>query len=193
MPPSKRVSKRAGQPRVAVVVSRYNASVTDRLCLGAIEACVRRTGRTPTVLEAPGAFELPVIAHAAAGSGHFDGVVALGCLIRGETIHDRVIADAVAQAIQAAMIMTGVPIAFGVLTVENAAQAEARAGGDHGNKGDEAMGALLDTVAAVRAAAAGGDSRISRTVADKAKGRGTSKKSKSAQAKPAQAKRGGRR
>jgi 6,7-dimethyl-8-ribityllumazine synthase len=84
--------------------------------------------------------------------------------------------------------MTGVPIAFGVLTVENAKQAEARAGGDHGNKGDEAMSALLDTIAAVRAAAAGGDSRISRTVADKAKGRGTSKKSK-----PAQAKRGGRR
>lgn len=170
---------RATQPRVAVVVSRYNASVTDRLCLGAIEACVRRTGRTPTVLEAPGAFELPVIAHAAADSGHFDGVVALGCLIRGETIHDRVIADAVAQAIQAAMITTGVPIAFGVLTVENAKQAEARAGGEHGNKGDEAMGALLDTIAAVRAARAGGDSRISRTVADKATSRGKSKARKS--------------
>ncbi|HEX8876400.1 MAG TPA: 6,7-dimethyl-8-ribityllumazine synthase [Phycisphaerales bacterium] len=191
MPPSKRVSKRAGQPRVAVVVSRYNASVTDRLCLGAIEACVRRTGRTPTVLEAPGAFELPIIAHAAADSGHFDGVVALGCLIRGETIHDRVIADAVAQAIQAAMITTGVPIAFGVLTVENAKQAEARAGGEHGNKGDEAMGALLDTIAAVRAAYAGGDSRISRTVADKATRRVTTNASKSkTKSKPA---RGGRR
>lgn len=188
MPPSKRVSERAGQPRVAVVVSRYNASVTDRLCLGAIEACVRRTGRTPTVLEAPGAFELPVIAHAAADSGHFDGVVALGCLIRGETIHDRVIADAVAQAIQAAMITTGVPIAFGVLTVENAKQAEARAGGVHGNKGEEAMGALLDTIAAVRAAYAGGDSRISRAVADKSKARSTH-----AKAKPARTTRGGRR
>lgn len=158
-----------------MVVSRYNATVTDRLRDGAIETCVRRTGRNPTVFEAPGAFEIPVVCDAAARSGRFEGVVALGCLIRGETIHDRVIADSVAGAIQHSMLQTGIPIAFGVLTVENASQARARAGGKMGNKGAEAMEALLDTITTLRAIGAGGrdsetgDGRIGRVVADKAR------------------------
>ncbi|MBS0186643.1 MAG: 6,7-dimethyl-8-ribityllumazine synthase [Planctomycetes bacterium] len=163
------------QPRVAVVVSRYNATVTDRLCLGAIEAAVRRTGRTPEVFDAPGAFELPVLCDAAARTGRFAGVVALGCLIRGETIHDRVIADSVARAIQESMIKTGVPIAFGVLTVENSAQAEARAGGEHGNKGEEAVEALLDTIETLRAVRDGRESRIARSLPDKLR-RGSGRK-----------------
>ncbi|MBX3380558.1 MAG: 6,7-dimethyl-8-ribityllumazine synthase [Phycisphaeraceae bacterium] len=166
------LSKGAGRgetPRLAVVVSRYNATVTDRLCQGAIRSCVRRTGRPPEVLDAPGAFELPLVCDAAARTGRFDGVVALGCLIRGETIHDRVIADSVAQAIQLSMLQTGVPIAFGVLTVENAAQARARAGGRLGNKGEEAVEALLDTIKTLAAVRAGGETRIGRELPDKVK------------------------
>lgn len=163
---SRRAGSR-GSPRIAVVVSRYNATVTDRLCLGAIEAAVRRTGRTPEVFDAPGAFELPVVCHSAAMSGRFAGVVALGCLIRGETMHDRVIADSVATAIQDSMLRTGVPIAFGVLTVENAEQAEARASGEHGNKGIEAVEALLDTIETLGAVKEGREKRIGRTLPDK--------------------------
>lgn len=159
-----------------MVVSRYNATVTDRLCLGAIEATVRRTGRTPEVFDAPGAFELPVVCDAAAMSGRFAGVVALGCLIRGETIHDRVIADSVATAIQDSMLKTGVPIAFGVLTVDNAEQAEARAGGEHGNKGIEAVEALLDTIETLGAVRDGREKRIGRTLPDKLNSNRTGKK-----------------
>ncbi len=164
--------KPAGRPpRLAIVVSRYNSSITDRLRAGAVDAAVRRTGDTPAVLEAPGAFELPVIADSAARSGRFDGVVVLGCLIRGETMHDRVIADSVANAVQNSMLHTGIPIAFGVLTVDNAEQARARAGGTHGNKGAEAVNALLDTIATLKGVQAGRESRIGRSLPDKSTNR----------------------
>lgn len=164
---SLKVSGRVETPRIAIVVSRYNATVTNLLCRGAAEACERRTGRPPTVFDVPGAFELPVVCDAAARSGRFDGVVALGCLIRGETIHDRVIADSVAHAIQNSMLRNGIPIAFGVLTVENAAQAKARAGGRLGNKGSEAVEALLDTIKTLWAVGSGRETRIGRDVPDK--------------------------
>lgn len=96
---------------------------------------------------AAGAFELPGLCLAAAESGRYQGVVALGCLIRGETRHDRYIADAVAHGLVQASLKTGIPIAFGVLTVESGKQARARSGGDKGNKGADAMGAVLDSIA----------------------------------------------
>ena len=136
---------------VAIVVSRYNSRITSRLLDGAARA-LRSAGRRypATVFDAPGAFELPVLVHAAAASGRFAGVLALGCLVRGQTMHDRVIADAVANGLTRAAMDTGIPIAFGVLTVNTTAQALARAGGRKGNKGEEAMSALLDTIATVR-------------------------------------------
>ncbi len=103
------------------------------------------------VIPAPGSFELPALALAAANAGRFDGIVALGCLIKGETIHDRVIADAVAHGLVQVNIATGVPVTFGVLTVDTPEQAQARAGGDEGNKGADAMTALLETIAAIAA------------------------------------------
>lgn len=133
---------------MAVVVSRYNASVTDRLLDGARDAYVRRGGAAEdlTVITAPGAYELPALALAAARTGRFRGVVTLGCLVKGETRHDRYIAEAVAQGLVSVTIATGVPVAFGVLTTDTPEQAQARAGGSKGNKGAEAMDALLDTV-----------------------------------------------
>lgn len=157
-------------PRVAVVVSRYNASITDALMRGAERACRARTGAPPHVIEAPGAFELPILCLGAAESGKFDGVVALGCLIRGETVHDRVIADSVASGLIRVSLATGVPVAFGVLTVATPAQARARAGGKHGNKGEQAMDAVLDTIASLRGFPGGVPARVSRRP-DKAGGR----------------------
>lgn len=143
-------SGRASPPRVAVVVSRYNASITDKLLEGArgvfFEQC---PGGVLEVIPAPGAFELPALALGAARSGRHDGVVALGCLIKGETPHDRIIADAVANGLVQVTIATNIPVTFGVLTVDTPDQAQARAGGDRGNKGADAMTALLETIATI--------------------------------------------
>lgn len=140
------------QPPVAIVTSRYNASVTDALRDGAIEAYVRAGGKYEelALIPAPGSFELPALSLAAARSGAFAGVVAIGCLIKGETSHDRYIADAVAHGLVGVTLATNVPVAFGLLTVDTPEQARDRAGGGKGNKGQEAMTALLDTIAAIR-------------------------------------------
>lgn len=137
---------------VAIVVSRYNASITDALLAGAIGAYVRAGGkeRDVTIVDAPGSYELIALSHAAAKARGVAGVVALGCIIKGETIHDAVIAHAVAQGLAMVMVRTEKPIALGVLTVDTPEQAHARAGGDKGNKGAEAMEALLATLAAAR-------------------------------------------
>lgn len=144
--------------RVAVVVSRYNAWITDRLLQGALDEHARLAGGAGRVdvVPVPGSFELPAACRVAAGTGRYDAVVALGCLIRGETVHDRVIADAIAHGIVEASCATGVAVAFGVLTVENAEQAEARAGGAMGNKGAEAMAAALHTAGVIAALKKGG-------------------------------------
>jgi len=149
-------------PALAIVVSRYNRSITEALERGAIEAYTARGGRRDdlAVIDAPGAFELPVIAQGVAESGMVRGVVALGCVIKGETSHDRHINAAVSQGLMHVATSTGVPVGFGVLTCDNADQARARAGGDKGNKGADAIYAVLDAIAALDAvsdAAGSGD------------------------------------
>ncbi|MEN0019778.1 MAG: 6,7-dimethyl-8-ribityllumazine synthase [Planctomycetota bacterium] len=135
-------------PRIALVVSRYNESVTGALRHAAREAFLQRTGALEGLVEidAPGSFELVAIAAAAAETGAFDGVVALGCLIHGDTWHDRYIAQGVTRGLVDLGLATGLPIGFGLLTCETADQAHQRAGGTHGNKGADAMHACLDTL-----------------------------------------------
>ena len=142
---------------VAIIVSRYNASITDRLLAGALEAyrARRPDGPEPTVVPAPGAFELPSLAVAAIRTGRYGGVLALGCVVKGETSHDRHIARAVANALAFVPVHLGVPVAFGVLTVDTPEQAAARAGGAKGNKGADSMAALLDTIDVIDALDAG--------------------------------------
>lgn len=137
--------------RIALVVSRYNAAVTDALRAGALRAYAARGGDPSTILiaETPGAYELTAVCLAAAGRPDIAGVVALGCIVQGETIHDEVLAHAVAWGLTDVTLKTGKPIGFGVLTVRDAEQARARAGGEHGNKGEDAMHALLDAIAAI--------------------------------------------
>jgi len=137
---------------IAVVVSRYNVEVTDRLLSGAVEEHRRLGGRERflSIHHAPGAFETPAIAMAAANSGRFDAIVALACLIKGETMHDRVIADAVAQGLMRIATEAGVAVGFGVLTVNDQSQALARAGGAHGDKGAEALRAAVETARCIQ-------------------------------------------
>jgi len=133
------------QTRVAIAVSRYNDALTGRLLEAAVARLVAAgiaAGRIE-IAWVPGAFELPLAADRLAASDRFAAVVCLGVVIRGETSHDRHINTAVAAGIEAVSRQRGIPVAFGVLTCETAAQAEARAGGAVGNKGDEAAGAAI--------------------------------------------------
>jgi len=126
---------------VAIVVSRFNADITNRLLEGTIDALVDAhvSKDAITVVPVPGAFELPLAAMALAKTRRFSCVVALGCVIRGETPHFDFVAGEAASGLQLAAIETGVPVSFGLLTVENRAQAEARIG-----KGAEAARAALE-------------------------------------------------
>lgn len=135
----------------AIVVSRYNDSITSVMLDGAIKAYINAGGDVDSlaILEAPGAFELVSIASVAAGSGMYESVVCLGCVIKGETSHDLHISNAVAVGIAEISIKTGVPVAFGVLTTNTIEQARARAGGEAGNKGAEAMDAVLGAAGAI--------------------------------------------
>ncbi len=118
---------------------------------GAIGAYLDRGGveSNLAILHAPGAYELISIARAAASSGMFGSVICLGCVIKGETSHDQHIANAVANGLAQITVATGVPVAFGLLTTNTNEQARARAGGDKGNKGAEAMNAALDAADAI--------------------------------------------
>ena len=124
-------------PAVAIVVSRYNASITDRLMEGPWTPMSPAGGTRPSshVFDAPGSFELPGLALAAAETGRYRGVVALGCLIRGETRHDRYIAEAVAHGLVHVSMNTGVPCGFGVLTVESREAGGARPAGTRATRG----------------------------------------------------------
>lgn len=132
--------------RIALIVSRYHAFVTDRLEAGA-RAALREAGVADSDVETfpvPGAFELAQAASLTAGSGAWSAVVCLGCLIRGETPHFQVIADAAADGIMRAAQASGVPVTFGVLTTNTAEEALARAGDGPTNKGREAVVAALE-------------------------------------------------
>ena len=132
--------------RVAVIVSKYNDFVTDRLQAGALAALdgAGVAAGDVTVVRVPGAFELPSAAQHAAASARFDAVVCLGCLIRGATPHFEYIASAVAHGLTAASAATGVPMAFGVLTTNSVEEALERAGEGKGNKGWEAAASAVE-------------------------------------------------
>lgn len=132
--------------RFAIVVSRFNESITSALRDGAV-AALREAGASDSdveELQVPGAFELPQAARAAAGTGRFDAIVCLGCVIRGDTPHFEYISAAAAHGVMAAAGDTGVPIAFGVLTTDTQSQAEQRARHGSDNKGREAAAAAIE-------------------------------------------------
>jgi len=131
--------------RFAVLVSNFNAPVTEKLLRHCLQT-LKEEGvpeKAVEVVRVPGAFELPVAAQALARAKKFDAIIALGCIIRGETPHDRYISQEVSRGLGQAALSTGVPVIFGVLTTLNEEQARARAGEGPRNKGREAALAAL--------------------------------------------------
>jgi 6,7-dimethyl-8-ribityllumazine synthase len=133
--------------RVAILVSRYNELITSKLLDGAL-ACCREAGMgrdESDVIWVSGAFELPVAAAAAAETGSYACLVALGAVIRGDTPHFDYVAGGAARGLNEVAVSHALPIGFGLLTVDSMEQAVERAGGSAGNKGHEAAAAALRT------------------------------------------------
>jgi len=132
--------------RFAVIVSRFNESITESLRAAARQtlADAGAPDRAVDEYRVPGAFELPQAARAVAETGRVDAVICLGCVIRGETPHFEYISSAVAHGVMQAAGDTGLPVIFGVLTTDTPAQAEERAGQNPGNKGREAAIAAIE-------------------------------------------------
>jgi 6,7-dimethyl-8-ribityllumazine synthase len=136
--------------RVAVAVSRFNEQITRRLLSGALAALQRCGVADVDVAWAPGAYDLPSVARALADAGRYDAIVCLGCVVQGETTHDRYVALGAASGLARISADSRIPIAFGVLTVQTMEQAEARSGGAHGNKGEDAALAAVELADVLR-------------------------------------------
>jgi 6,7-dimethyl-8-ribityllumazine synthase len=133
--------------RFAIVASEYNTVIMDRLIDGARRAL--KDQKQISVIRVPGSFEIPMVAKRAALSKKYDAVVALGCVLRGETPHFEYISASVSHALQQVALETGVPVAFGVLTVDTVQQAMDRSG-ESGNKGAEAALTALAMIDVLR-------------------------------------------
>ena len=131
---------RADGLRFAIVVSRFNEFITDRLLSGALDALGRAGAASEQidVVRVPGSFEIPIAGKKLAESGKYDAVICIGCVLRGETAHYDYVCSETARGIQLAQMDTGVPMAFCVLTCDTLEQAIDRAGSKGGNKGFEA-------------------------------------------------------
>jgi 6,7-dimethyl-8-ribityllumazine synthase len=147
-----RVGDAASGLRVAVVAARYNEDIVEAMLAGATAAWQRQGGALEdlTIVRAPGAFELPLLALSLARTQRYDAIVALGCVIRGATAHFDFVAGEAARGIAQAAYDTGIPVSFGVLTTENLEQALERARPEEMDKGGEALDAALEMVLALR-------------------------------------------
>jgi 6,7-dimethyl-8-ribityllumazine synthase len=135
----------AGGLKFAIVVARFNSFITERLLSGALDALVRSGAKTEDIeiVRVPGSWEMPVVARALAEKKKHQGIICLGCVIRGETAHFDYVAGEAAKGLGQVAAQTGVPVAFGVLTTNTVEQAVDRAGAKSGNKGfDAAMTAI---------------------------------------------------
>ena len=138
--------------RVGIITSRFNEFVTQPMLDGAVNE-LRRAGVSEAALSVvwvPGAYEIPLACHNLCHSGKFDALVAIGCIIRGETSHYEHIAQSVCIGIQKVALEQGIPIGLGVITVEDMAQAIDRAGGKQGNRGRDAARSALEMAQVLR-------------------------------------------
>jgi len=138
--------------RFAIVASRFNAPVTSALLEGAVATLAEHgvPDDHVSVVQVPGAFEIPITAKRLAASGRFEAIIALGAVVRGGTPHFEYVAGECARGIARVAVEENVPVIFGVLTTDTDAQARARAGGEDGNKGSEAAIAGLEMVTVLR-------------------------------------------
>ena len=136
---------------IAIVVSRFNDLVTNRLLEGTLSTIRRHGGSEDrvTIVRVPGAFEIPLVADKLAHSGKFNAVICLGAVIQGQTTHHEYINQQVAAGLMKASQSSGIPVTFGILTCETMEQALDRSGGKVGNKGDEATLAAIETLSAL--------------------------------------------
>ena len=138
--------------KVGIAVARFNAFVVESLLAGALDA-LRRGGvdvADITVVRVPGAFELPLVLDKMAASGDYDGLIALGAVIRGSTTHYEAVADGCNKGLAQVSLEHSLPVINAVLTTENIEQAIERAGSKAGNKGSEAGGVLIEMINVVR-------------------------------------------
>jgi 6,7-dimethyl-8-ribityllumazine synthase len=137
--------------RVAILASRFNHFIVDRLVEGALD-CLRRHGATEvTLVRAPGAWELPLVCKSLAKSGRYDAVVALGAVIRGSTPHFDYVAGEVTKGLAMISLDSGIPVTFGVLTTDTIEQAIERAGTKAGNKGWESALSAIEMISLQKA------------------------------------------
>jgi 6,7-dimethyl-8-ribityllumazine synthase len=148
------VSAARGGDGYAIVVARFYDDIADRLVAGAREVFSEHTADAD-VFDVPGAFELPLAARLCAETGRYAGIVALGCVVRGETDHYEYVSSEAARGISAVGFETRIPCAFGVLTVDNREQALERSGGGKRHAGREAAEAVLALAALRRSLGAG--------------------------------------
>lgn len=151
----------AGDARIGIVVSRFNSFITERLLAGALEALAAAGAdeKRLNVVRVPGSFEIPLAAKKMGASGDYDAIIAIGCVLRGETAHFDYVASEVARGTQLAQIETGVPVIFCVLTCDTLEQAIDRAGAKGGNKGYEAGLAAVEMAALARQLTPRGEKR----------------------------------
>jgi len=143
--------------RFGIVVSRFNSFITERLLTAAIDALERAGAASENVdvVHVPGAFELPLAAKKLAATGHYDALIAIGCILRGETAHYDYVCSETSRGLQLAQMDTGLPIIFCVLTCDTLEQAIDRAGLKGGNKGFEAGLAAIEMAHLSRKLASG--------------------------------------
>ena len=136
----------------AIVVSKFNEFVTEKLLAGAVETLTKNgvSDKKIDVVKVPGAFEIPTIAKNLLDLKKYSAVICLGAVIRGETPHFDYICSAISTEINYLGVLTGVPVIFGIITTENVDQALDRAGGKVGNKGSEAAMAALEMVSVIQ-------------------------------------------
>jgi 6,7-dimethyl-8-ribityllumazine synthase len=134
--------------KFALVVSRFNSFICDRLVEGALDTLKRHGADEAnlTLVKVPGAFEIPLVTKKLAASGQYDGLICLGAVIRGGTPHFEYVSAEVSKGVASASLETGVPVAFGVLTTDSVEQAIERAGTKAGNKGSEAAMTAIEMV-----------------------------------------------
>ncbi len=132
---------------IGIVIARFNETITRQLLAGALETLTRHdvADNAIEVAWVPGAFELPLVAKAMALTGHYDAIICLGAVIRGETGHYDAVANRAASGIGAVSTETGIPTIFGVLTTDDMEQAQNRAGGKAGNQGNSSAIAAIET------------------------------------------------
>ncbi len=134
--------------KVAIVISRFNDFITNKLLEGAIDSYLRHNGKESDLVVArvPGAFEIPLTCQKLAQTGNYQAIVALGAVIRGSTPHFDYVSNEVTKGVAQVSLKNEIPIAFGVLTTDSIEQAIERAGSKAGNKGSEAMNTVIELV-----------------------------------------------